>query len=70
MKEDEMAGHVTCTGEERNACRVLIGKHEGGKPLVRSGRRLEGNIKIRLKPGERVWIGFIWPRVGISDGLL
>jgi hypothetical protein len=29
------AGHVSCVGEKRNACRVLVGKPEGTRPLGR-----------------------------------
>jgi hypothetical protein len=33
------AGHVACMGEERGAYRVLVGKLEGKRPLVRPRRR-------------------------------
>jgi hypothetical protein len=33
------AGHVACMGEGRNVYRVLVGKPEGKRPLVRSRRR-------------------------------
>jgi hypothetical protein len=29
------AGHVTWMGEQLNACRVFVGKHEGKRALVR-----------------------------------
>jgi hypothetical protein len=32
-------GHVARMGERRNVYRVLVGKHEGKKPLVRPRRR-------------------------------
>jgi hypothetical protein len=35
------AGHVACVGEERNVCRVLMGKPEGRKPLGRPRCRWE-----------------------------
>jgi hypothetical protein len=30
-------------------CVVLVGKHEGKRPLVRPGRRWEGNMKMYLQ---------------------
>jgi hypothetical protein len=33
-------GHVACMEEERNVCRVLMGKPEGKRPLGRPRRRL------------------------------
>jgi hypothetical protein len=32
-------GHVARMGEERNACRILVGKPEGIRPLGRPRRR-------------------------------
>ena len=42
------AGHVARMGQSRNAYRVLVGKPEGKRPLVRPRRRWEDNIKINL----------------------
>jgi len=36
-------------GERRGTCRVLVGRPEGKRPLEKSRRRWEGNIKIDLK---------------------
>jgi hypothetical protein len=36
-------------GEERGVHTVLVGKHEGKKPLGRPRRRWEDNIKIYLQ---------------------
>jgi len=36
-------------GERRGVYRVLIGKHEGKRPLVRRRRRWEDNIKMALQ---------------------
>jgi hypothetical protein len=33
------AGHVARMGEKRNACRILVGKPEGKRPLGRPRRR-------------------------------
>jgi hypothetical protein len=39
------AGHVKRIGEGKNVYRVLVGKPEGERPLGRSKRRWENNIK-------------------------
>jgi hypothetical protein len=41
----------TCSthGEKRNACRILVGKPEGMRPLGRPRSRLEDNIIIDLR---------------------
>jgi hypothetical protein len=41
-------GHVARMGERRGVYRVLVGKPEGKRPLVRPRRRWEDNIKIDL----------------------
>ena len=43
------AGHVACMGEGRGVHRVLVGKHEGKRPLGRPRCRREGNIKMNLR---------------------
>jgi hypothetical protein len=40
------AGHVARHGEMRNANRLMVGKSEGKRPLVRPSRRWVDNIKI------------------------
>jgi hypothetical protein len=42
-------------GEKMNACRILVGKPEGKRPLGRPRRRWVDNIKMNL--GERGWEG-------------
>jgi hypothetical protein len=42
------AGHVACMGERRGACRVLVGKHVGKRPIGRPRRRREYNISMDL----------------------
>jgi hypothetical protein len=54
------AGHVACTGEERGVYRVLVGKPEGRRPLVRPRRRGVDNIRMDLQEvgcGYMDWIG-------------
>ena len=43
------AGHAARKGQSRNAYRVLVGKPEGKRPLERSSRRWEDNIKMDLR---------------------
>jgi hypothetical protein len=43
------AGHVTCMGEGRGVCRVLVGKPEGKRPLRRPRHRWEDNIQMDLQ---------------------
>jgi hypothetical protein len=49
---------VARIGENRNACRILVGKPEGKKPLGRSRRRWDDNIKMDLR--EIGWGGMDW----------
>jgi hypothetical protein len=46
------AGNVACTGKERGAHRVLVGKPEGKRPLGRLRHRWEDNIKMDLQEVE------------------
>ena len=43
------AGHVACMGGRRSAYMVLVGTPEGKRPLGRSRRRWENNIKMDLQ---------------------
>ena len=43
------AGHVVHTGKRRGLHRVLVGKFEGKRQLVRPRRRWENNIKMDLQ---------------------
>jgi hypothetical protein len=45
-------------GETRNACRILVGKPEGKRPLRRPRCRWVDNIKINL--GDIGWDGMYW----------
>ena len=48
-------GHVTRTGNRRDAYRVLVGKAGGKRPLSRARRRWDVNIIVVLT--ERAWEG-------------
>ena len=43
------AGHVARMEEGRSAFKILTGKHTGKRPLGRSRRRWEDNIRMDLK---------------------
>jgi hypothetical protein len=49
------AGHVARVGVKRNACRILVGKPEGKRPLTRPRRKCEDNIKVDVT--EMEWVG-------------
>jgi len=44
-----LAEHVARMGERRGVYRVLVGKHEGKRPLGRPRRKWEDNIKMDLQ---------------------
>jgi hypothetical protein len=48
LREMIRAGHVACMGEMRNACKMLVRKPEGKRPLGRPRRRWEDNIRMML----------------------
>jgi len=57
--------------ERRGVYRVLVGKPEGKRPLVRPRRRREDNIKMIFRKWDvGVWTGSIWLRTGTGGGLL
>jgi hypothetical protein len=57
-------------GEQESACRILMGKPEGKRPLRRPRHRWDDNIKMDLRQDGVVWAGFIWLRTETSGGLL
>jgi hypothetical protein len=42
-------GHVARMEERRGVYRVLVGKHEGKRPLVKPRRKWEDNIMMHLQ---------------------
>jgi hypothetical protein len=43
------AGHVARMGERRGRYKMLVGKHEGKRPLRRPRHRCDDNIKMDLQ---------------------
>jgi hypothetical protein len=60
MKKSRMrgVGHLTRQGKNWNACRILVGKPEGKRPLGKPRRRWEDTIKMDLN--EIGWGGMNW----------
>jgi hypothetical protein len=63
------AGHVARMGKDRGEQRVLVGKHEGKRPLGRPRSRWEDNIKMDLQEvgGGGGETGWSWLRIGVGD---
>ena len=66
------AAHVARMCEERGVYRVLVGKPDGKKPLVRPSRRWVDNIRMDL---QEVGCGYMgtgldWPRIETGGGRL
>ena len=59
------AGHAARMWEGRGVHRVLVGKPEGKRPLGRTRRRWEDNIKMDLQE-----VGWSWLRIGTGGGHL
>jgi hypothetical protein len=58
-------GYVAWMGEERDMCRVLVGKPEGKRPLGRPRCRWKDNVRMDLQEvGYGVWTGLGWLRIG------
>jgi hypothetical protein len=57
-------------GEKKNACKILVAKPEGKRPLGRLRSRWVNNIKMDLT--ERGWNSIDWIDLaqGITGGLL
>ena len=58
-------GHVARMGEEREVCRVLVEKPEGGRSMGRPRRRWVDNTRTDLQEvgcGHMDWIGLVQDR--------
>jgi hypothetical protein len=66
MKSSRTDGRACNMNEEKiNTYKILVGKTEGRRPLVRIRRRYVDNIELELR-GQNgvVWTGLIWIRLG------
>jgi hypothetical protein len=58
-------------GQEKNICRILVGRSEGKRPLGRHGQRLQNSVKMDITVVKwNKWIRFIWVRIDTSGTLL
>jgi hypothetical protein len=65
------AGYVARMEEVRSAFKILVGKHEGKRPLGRPRSGWEDNKRMDLeKQSEMVLTGFIWLRVRANGGIV
>ena len=62
------AGHVARIREGRGVQRFLVGKPEGKRPLGRSRRRWDDNIKMDLQEVGGMETGWSWLRIGTGGG--
>jgi hypothetical protein len=64
IENNEMGRACSTNGEGRGVFRVLVGRHEGKRPLERPRRTWESNIKMdRQEVGCGVWTGLSWLRI-------
>jgi hypothetical protein len=65
------AGHVAHMGEERGACRILVGRPEGRNHV--EDPDVDGRIILKWifkKWDWGGWTGLIWLRIGTGGGLM
>jgi hypothetical protein len=60
------AGQEACTGDRESAYTILMGRHEGKRPL----ERWEVILKWIFKKWDGGWTGFIWLKKGTGGWLL
>jgi hypothetical protein len=63
--EDEMGEAYSMHGSDENACKILVRRLAGKRPLRRPKPTRKDNLKSILKKQEEMmWTGFIWLRTG------
>jgi hypothetical protein len=62
-----MGKECSRSGENKNLCRIFVGKPEGKTPLGRPRYRWDGNIKFNLG---MIWSVLMWLRIGTGGGLM
>jgi hypothetical protein len=67
--EGQMGEICSMEGVKITAYKLMLGRLEGKRPLVRSRRRWFGNIKMEFDDGI-LWTGLVWLRIGSSRELL
>jgi hypothetical protein len=72
LRRMRWAGHVEQMEEKRNACRFLIGKPEGSRPLGRPRHKQMENVKAETRERENgvVWTGLVWFRIRAGGELM
>ena len=71
INKNEMDELRSTYGGKEGCIKVLVGKHEGKRPLGRPSLRWEDNIKFDFREiNLGTWTLLIWLRTGRSDGLL
>jgi hypothetical protein len=64
-------GRLARMGERRSACRGLVGKPEGKRPLRRSRLRWEDKLRWMFRKCDvGVWTGSSWLRIGTGGAHL
>jgi hypothetical protein len=58
LRRTRWAGHEVCMGKKRNAFKIVMRKPERKRPLEKSRRRWEDNIKMHVRKTE--WGGMDW----------
>ena len=51
MKQITWAGHAACMVKKKNACRILVSKPEGKRPVGRPTLKWEDNIRTDVEEG-------------------
>jgi len=61
MKSRRMrwAGHITCMGGMRNACKIFVGKLKWKRPLTRPRHRWDDDIKVDRREIDRERVSWI-----------
>jgi hypothetical protein len=57
-------------GEMRNVYKILVGRHEGKRPLGRPRHRWKDISMDLSEIDAKVWTSYIWLRIWTSGGLL
>jgi hypothetical protein len=71
LRRVDLAGHVACMGEMRNAYRIVVENQKGRDHLEDLG--IDGKIILEWilwETGWMVWTGCIWHGIGTNGRLL